>query len=43
MRHGPGLVQNVGGIEVEAIQIEFDGAPGVGLDQIAGIVGKLGS
>ena len=30
------------GVELEAIQIEFDGAPGVRGDQIAEVVGQLG-
>lgn len=42
MGHDPGFVQDVGGVELQAIQIKFDCAPGVGLDQVAEIVGQLG-
>ena len=42
MGHPPGLAQNVGVVELEAIQIQFDCAPRVGLDQVAEVVGQLG-
>ena len=41
IRHHPGLLQHVGGVELQAVEIEFDRAPGVGLDQVAEIVGQL--
>ena len=30
------------GVELQAVQIEFDGAPGVRANQVAEIVGELG-
>ncbi|MDP2829920.1 MAG: hypothetical protein Q8O37_15110 [Sulfuricellaceae bacterium] len=32
----------MGGVELQAIQVKFDRAPGVALDQVAEIVGQLG-
>lgn len=37
----PGLVQDVGVVELEAIQIELHGTPGVGADQFGEVVGEL--
>lgn len=42
MGHHPGLAQDVGGVKLEAIQVQLDGAPGVGLDQVAEVIGQLG-
>lgn len=35
-------MQDVGGVELQAVEVELDRAPGVGLDQVAEIVGQLG-
>jgi hypothetical protein len=37
----PGLVQNVGVEEFERVQVEFNGAPGMGLQQIGEILEQL--
>ena len=42
MGHDPGLVQHVDGVELEAVQIELDCAPGVAGDEVAEVVGQLG-
>lgn len=39
--HHPGLLQDVRGVELEPVEIEFDGAPGVGSDQVAEVLGQL--
>ena len=41
MGHGPGLAQNVQGVELEPTQIELDRAPGVRGNQVAQIIGQL--
>ena len=41
MGHGPGLAQNVQGVELEGVQIKLDRAPGVRGDQITEVVGQL--
>ncbi len=40
--HGLALMQNVGGIELQAIEVELDRALGVALNQVAEIIGQLG-
>lgn len=42
MRHDPGLAQDMNGIELEAVEIELDRAPGVRGDQVGEVVGQLG-
>jgi hypothetical protein len=37
----PGFAQHMGIIELEAVQIEFDAAPGVRRQQIGEIIGQL--
>ena len=39
--HDPGFAQHVLGVELEAIQVELDGAPRVRFDQVAEVVGEL--
>ncbi len=39
--HGPRPAQHVGDVELVAIEIELDGAPGVRLDQLAEVAGEL--
>jgi hypothetical protein len=39
--HHPGFLQDVRGVELEPVEIEFDGAPGVGSDQVAEVLGQL--
>ena len=41
VRHGPGQFEHVLGEELQAIQIELDRAPRVGVDQVAEIRGQL--
>jgi len=40
-RHGPRLAQHVGGVELVAVQIELDRAPGVRGDEVGEVVGQL--
>lgn len=39
--HGPGFVQHVQGKKIEAVKIDFDGAPRMGGHQVAEILGQL--
>jgi len=39
--HAPGFTQNMQGVELEAIQIELDRAPGMRGNQVAEVVGQL--
>jgi len=41
VRHGPGLAQHVNNVELVAIQVELDGAPGVRGDTPVQIVRQL--
>lgn len=37
----PGLLQDMGVVELQAIQVEFDGGPGVRADEVGEVVGEL--
>ena len=39
--HRPRLAQHVGGVELQAVEVELHSAPRVGLDQVAEILGQL--
>ena len=41
IRHHPGFLQDVGGVELQAVEIELDRAPRVRPDQVAEILGEL--
>jgi len=41
IRHHPRFLQNVSGVELQAVEIEFDGAPRMCADQVAEILGEL--
>ena len=38
----PRFLQNMGVVELQTVQVEFDGGPGVGADEVGEVVGKLG-
>jgi hypothetical protein len=37
----PGFVQDVGIVELEAVEVEFDRTPGMALQQIGEVIGQL--
>lgn len=41
VRHHPGLLQDMGGVELQAVEIELDRAPRVCPDQVAEVLGEL--
>ena len=42
MGHDPGFAQHMHGEALQAVQVEFDGAPGVRRNQVTEVVGELG-